>query len=267
VVRDSMNINKKEIIFERKDNIAWIKLNRPEKLNALTIEMLEEISSILDEIEKDIEIRCVIITGLGEKSFCSGADISIFSSLNPIKAEEFARKGQKIFSKIENSSKIFIAAINGYCLGGGLELAIACDFRIASENAEFGSPEINLGFIPGWCGTQRLTRIVGINNAKKMIMLGERIKAEEALRIGLVDKVVPIEKLHEEAILLSKKLIEKPINSLKYAKRLINISTQIPINIGELIEAEAFGILKSTEDTNERISAFLSKKKVESKKE
>lgn len=255
-----MSINK-EVIFEKKDNIAWIKLNRPEKLNALTIEMLEEISLILDEIEKDLEIRCIIITGSGEKSFCSGADISIFQSLNPITAEEFSRKGQKIFQKIEESSKIFIAAINGYCLGGGLEIAISCDFRIASENSEFGSPEINLGFIPGWCGTQRLTRIIGINNAKKIIMLGERIKAEEALRIGLIDKIVPIEKLHEEAILLCKKIIEKPLNSLKYAKRLINLSFQIPINIGELIEAEAFGILKSTEDTNERISAFLSKKK------
>ncbi|MEM3406706.1 MAG: enoyl-CoA hydratase-related protein [Nitrososphaerota archaeon] len=255
-----MNINE-EIIFEKKDNIAWIILNRPEKLNALSMKMLEEISSVLDKIEKDLEIRCIIITGFGEKSFCSGADISIFQSLNPIMAEEFARKGQKIFCKIGESSKPFIAAINGYCLGGGLELALACDFRIASENAEFGSPEINLGLIPGWCGTQRLTRIIGINNAKKIIMLGERIKAEEALRIGLIDKIVPIEKLHEEAILLCKKLIEKPSNSLKYAKRLINLSYQVPINIGELIEAEAFGILKSTEDINERISAFLSKKK------
>jgi len=262
-----MNINKKEIIFERKDNIAWIKLNRPEKLNALTIEMLEEISSIIDEIEKDIEIRCVIITGLGEKSFCSGVDISILLTLNSVTAEEFARKGQEIFYKIENSSKIFIAAINGYCLGGGLELALACDFRIASENAEFGSPEINLGFMPVWCGTQKLPKVIGLNNAKKMIMLGERIKAEEALRIGLVDKVVPIEKLHEEAILLSKKLIEKPSIALKYAKKLINLSFQTPMEIGSLIESKAFCILKSVGDMNERISAFLSKKKNESKKE
>ncbi len=255
-----MNINK-EIIFEKKDNIAWIKLNRPEKLNALTIEMLEEISIIIDKIEEDPEIKCVIITGSGEKSFCSGADISIFPSLTPIEAEEFSRKGQKIFSKIENSSKIFIAAINGYCLGGGLELAIACDFRIASENSEFGSPEINLGFIPGWCGTQKLPRLIGLSKAKEMIMLGERLKAEEALKIGLIDKIVPIEKLYEEASLFCKKIIEKPSIALKYAKKLINLSFQTSIEIGLLIESKAFGMLKSLKETNERISIFLSKKK------
>lgn len=255
-----MNINK-EIIFEKKDNIAWIILNRPEKLNALSIKMLEEISTIINKIEEDPEIKCVVITGSREKSFCSGADISIFPSLTPIEAEDFSRKGQEVFSKIEDSSKIFIAAINGYCLGGGLELAIACDFRIASENAEFGSPEINLGLIPGWCGTQKIPRLIGLSKAKEIIMLGEKIKAEEALRIGLIDKIVPIEKLYEETYSFCKKIIEKSSISLKYAKKLINLSFYTPSDIGLIIEAKTLGMIKSFEETNKRILDYISKRK------
>ena len=171
-----------------------------------------------------------------------------FSKATPVTATEFSRIGQKLFLKIEALSKPVIAAINGYALGGGLELALACDFRIASEHAELGSPEINLGIIPGWGATQRLVRIVGLPLAKRLVMLGDRVKADEALKIGLVDKVVPYDQLKDETRALSQKICDGPPIALKYAKQAINFGSQVPLEVGLRIEAGLMGLLFSTED-------------------
>ncbi|RLG99434.1 crotonase [Candidatus Bathyarchaeota archaeon] len=253
------------IKIEREENIVWITLNRPHRLNAFNDVLIEELSEALDTVENDPSVRCVIITGEGDRAFSAGADITAFPKATPVKAEEFARGGQKVFSKIEEMSKPVIAAINGYALGGGLELALACDFRIASEHAELGSPEINLGIIPGWGGTQRLVRTVGLRNAKRLVMLGERIKADEALKMGLIDKVVPFEKLREEAKALAKKLAEGPPIAMKYAKHALNFGSQVPLDIGLRLEATLMALLFSTQDIKRGIEAFMSKRKPEFK--
>jgi len=255
------------IKIEREQSIVWITLNRPHRLNAFNDILMEELSEALDTVENDPSVRCVIITGEGDRAFSAGADITAFPKATPITAEEFARKGQKVFSKIEEMSKPVIAAINGYALGGGLELAMACDFRIASEHAELGNPEINLGIIPGWGGTQRLVRLVGLRNAKRLVMLGERIKADEALQMGLVDKVVPFEKLREEAKALAQRLCEGPPIALKYAKHALNFGSQVPLDVGLRLEATLMALLFSTQDIKRGIEAFMSRRKPEFKGE
>jgi len=255
------------IKIEREQSIVWITLNRPHRLNAFNDVLMEELSDILDVVEADPSVRCVVITGEGDRAFSAGADITAFPKATPVTAAEFSRRGQKVFSKIEELSKPVIAAINGYALGGGLELALACDFRIASEHAELGSPEINLGIIPGWGGTQRLVRVVGIANAKKLVMLGDRVKSDEALKMGLVDKVVPFEKLREEAKALAQRLCEGPPVALKYAKHAINFGTQVPLDIGLRIEAGLMALLFSTKDIKTGIEAFMSRRKPEFKGE
>ncbi|RLG71492.1 MAG: hypothetical protein DRO08_04640, partial [Thermoprotei archaeon] len=194
------------IKIEREDGIVWIILNRPHRLNSINDTMVNELMDVLDTVEEDESVRCVIITGEGDRAFCAGADITMFPKLTPVTAFEAARLGQRIFSRIEALSKPVIAAINGYALGGGLELALACDFRIAAEHAELGSPEIRLGLIPGWGATQRLVRVVGVAKAKELVMFGDRLKAEDALKLGLVNKVVPYEQLRDEARAMAKRL-------------------------------------------------------------
>lgn len=254
------------LIVKKEEGIGWITLNRPHRLNSFTAEMLEEMNSVLNDFEADKEIKCIVITGAGEKAFSSGADATIFSGLTPATAVEGSSKGQAIISRLEKIGKPVIASINGYALGGGLEMALACDFRIASENAELGQPETkNFGLIPGWGGTQRLPRIIGLAKAKELIMLGERIPAEEAARIGLVTKVVPREKLHEETLALARKLADSAPVALKLAKETLNFGTQVPLEVGLKVEAEAFGIVASTKDVMEGVSAFMSKRKPEFK--
>lgn len=251
------------IKVEREDRTAWIILNRPHRLNALNDVMMEELLDALTMIENDPGVRCVVITGEGDRAFSAGADITAFPKATPVMAEEFSRKGQKVFSTIEELSKPVIAAINGYALGGGLELALACDFRIASEHAELGSPEINLGIIPGWGGTQKLVRIVGLRNAKRLVMLGERLKAEEAYQIGLVDKVVPFEKLRDEVKSLAQKLSNGPPVALRYAKYALNFGSQVPLEVGLRLESALMALLFSTNDVKRGIEAFMSKSKPE----
>jgi enoyl-CoA hydratase/3-hydroxyacyl-CoA dehydrogenase len=253
------------IKIEREQNLLWIILNRPHRLNAFNDVLMEELADALDVAEKDPSIRCLIITGKGDRAFSAGADVTMFPKATPAKAEEFSRAGQKVFGKIEEMSKPVIAAINGFALGGGLELALACDFRIAAEHAELGSPEIGLGLIPGWGGTQRLVRIVGLARAKEMVMLGGRMKAEEALRIGLVHKVVHFEKLREEARTLATKLAEGPPIAMKYAKHALNFGTQVPLEVGLRLEAGLMGLAFSTEDLKEGVEAFMSRRKAEFK--
>ncbi|MGQ9538381.1 MAG: enoyl-CoA hydratase/isomerase family protein [Candidatus Bathycorpusculaceae bacterium] len=250
---------------EREESILWVILNRPHRLNAFNDVLMEELADALDTAEKDPSVKCVVITGEGDRAFSAGADVTMFPRATPVKAEEFSRMGQMVFGKIEEMSKPVIAAINGFALGGGLELALACDFRIAAEHAELGSPEINLGLIPGWGGTQRLVRIVGLAKAKEMVMLGTRVKAEEALKIGLVHKVVHYEKLRDETRDLAKKLSEGPPVALKYAKYALNFGTQVPLEAGLRIESGLMALTFSTEDLKEGVEAFMSRRKAEFK--
>jgi len=254
------------LIVKKEEGIGWITLNRPHRLNSFTAEMLEEMNSVLNDFEADKEIKCIVITGAGDRAFSSGADATIFSGLTPVTAAIGSSQGQAIISRLEKIGKPVIASINGFALGGGLEMALACDFRIASENAQLGQPETkNFALIPGWGGTQRLPRTVGLAKAKELIMLGEMITAEEAARIGLVTKVVPREKLHEETLALARKLADGAPIALRLAKETLNFGTQVPLEIGLKIEAEAFGIVASSKDVMEGVSAFMSKRKPEFK--
>jgi enoyl-CoA hydratase/3-hydroxyacyl-CoA dehydrogenase len=250
---------------ERDQSALWIILNRPQRLNTFNDVLLEELSDMLETGERDSSVRCLVITGEGDRAFSAGADVTMFPKATPVKAEEFSRTGQKAFGRVEEMAKPVIAAINGFALGGGLELALACDFRIAAEHAELGCPEITLGLIPGWGGTQRLVRTVGLARAKELVMLGNRIKADEALRIGLVHRVVHYDKLRQEVSELAKKLSEGPPVAMKYAKQSLNFGTQVPLDIGLRLEAGLMGLAFSTEDLKEGVEALMSKRKAEFK--
>jgi enoyl-CoA hydratase/3-hydroxyacyl-CoA dehydrogenase len=255
------------VITEKRDGIQWISLNRPHRLNALNLELIEELSTVLDELEEDREVRCVVLKGEGDKAFSVGADLTMFADLDPPRAISLSEKGQSLMDKIEASSKPFIAAIDGFCVGGGLEIALACDFRIANESAQFGSPEINLGIIPGWGGTQRLSRIIGLSKAKEFVFLGDRVPADEALRLGLVHKVVSVDKVIEEAEALAQRLVAGPPVALRLAKKAMNFGTQLPLEEGLKMEAQSFGTIAATEDIVEGISSFFEKRKPEFKGE
>jgi enoyl-CoA hydratase/3-hydroxyacyl-CoA dehydrogenase len=250
---------------EREQSLLWVILNRAHRLNAFNDVLMEELADVLDTAEKDASVKCLIITGDGDRAFSAGADVTMFPKATPTKAEEFSRSGQKVFSKIEEMSKPVIAAINGFALGGGLELALACDFRIAAEHAELGSPEIALGLIPGWGGTQRLVRIVGMAKAKELVLLGIRLKADEALKAGLVHKVVNYEKLKDEARALAQKLADGPPLAMKYAKQALNFGTQVPLEVGLRLESGLMGLTFSTEDLKEGLEAFMARRKAEFK--
>ena len=248
------------ILVRLEPPIAWIVLNRPERLNAINIDMLKELSSVLDSLEEDERIRVLILTGAG-RAFSAGADVTGFMGITPVKAAIFSRRFQEILNKIEYYTKPVIVAINGYALGGGLEIAMSGDIRIASETAQLGQPEINLGIMPGAGGTQRLPRIVGASKAKEIIFTGDMISASEALKIGLVNYVVPPEKLEEEARRIALKLAEKPPIALMTAKYAINYGLETNIWSGLAYESSLFGLLFSTEDVIEGVSAFLEKRK------
>jgi len=252
------------IILEKKDGIAIITLNRPKQMNALDEQITKEMAQALEELEIDENIKVLIVTG-GEKAFAAGADIKMLDILtSPMDAYHLSIKNNPahILAKFEKPT---IAAVSGFALGGGCELAMACDLRIASETAVFGQPEINLGLLPGAGGTQRLTRLVGATKAKELVFTGESIDAQEALRIGLVNKVVPQEKLMEEALSLAKKLAQKPPLAIKIAKKLINEGENVDLDSALRYEAQFFALLFSTEDSKEGIKAFLEKKKPEFK--
>jgi enoyl-CoA hydratase len=248
-------------LYEKKDGIATITINRPEVLNVLNRETYLEILSRLDDAERDENVKVIVITGTGEKAFCAGLDLNEVKEITPVGMRELAKLGHKLTLAIEEIGKPVIAAINGYVLGGGLELAMACDIRIASENARLGQPEVNVGLIPGNGGTQRLPRLVGKGIAKELILTGKMIDAKTAEKIGLVNKVVPPEELKPAVEALAKELLSKPPLALKLAKELINISTETDLKIGLAYEAEATGVLASTNDFKEGITAFLEKRK------
>jgi len=255
----------KNTLYEKRDGIATITINRPQAMNALNEETIPEILSRLEDAEKDENVRVLVITGAGEKAFCAGLDLKPMRDINVIEAVEMSRRGQKLTLAIEEVGKPVIAAINGYALGGGLELAMACDIRIASEKARIGQPEVNVGLIPGWGGTQRLPRLVGKGIAKELIFTGKMIDAKTAERIGLINMVVPPEKLRSAVEELAKVIMSKPPIAIRLAKELINSSTETDQGTGLVHEAEAFGILSSTEDYREGVSAFIEKRKPEYK--
>ncbi|WP_031314136.1 short-chain-enoyl-CoA hydratase [Caldanaerobacter subterraneus] len=250
----------KNIEVKIEKGIATITINRPKALNALNTETLEELENVLEVLQNDDEVKVIVITGAGEKAFVAGADISEMKDMSVFEAKKFAELGQKVFRKIELMKKPVIAAVNGYALGGGCELALACDIRIASRNAKFGQPEVGLGIIPGFGGTQRLPRIVGVSKAKELIYTGDMIDAEEALRIGLISKVVEQDKLLEEAYGIAKKIMSKGLVAVSLAKEAINKSLEVDIDSGMEYEANAFAMCFGTQDQKEGMVAFLEKR-------
>lgn len=250
----------KNILFEKKEGIGFITINRPEKLNALNKETMDELECLLYEIERDKEVKVIIITGAGEKAFIAGADINELHELKPLKAKEFSEKGQGIFSKIEKIGKPVICAINGFALGGGCELALACHIRIASKSAKFGQPEVKLGLIPGYGGTQRLTRLVGKGFANELILTGDMINAEEALRIGLVNKVVEPSELIPTCIAIAKKIMANSPVAVKLSLHAINGGADMTLEEGLALEANLFSLSFASEDSKEGTKAFLEKR-------
>ena len=252
----------KHLLIDREENVAVLTINRPEKYNALNDEVVAEISSAMDELAADDGVRAIVIIGAGDKAFISGADVGMLRDLETSRdAVANSRRGQAMTLKVENLPKPIIAAINGFALGGGLELAMACDIRLASETARLGQPEVGLGISPGYGGTQRLPRLVGKGMAKLLIFTGDMVDAQEALRIGLVQRVVPQGDLLAEAKALAGKLATQPPLTLAACKEAINRGLEVDLERGLSIESLEFGILRSTEDYREGTSAFLEKRK------
>ncbi|MGE0086991.1 MAG: enoyl-CoA hydratase/isomerase family protein [Desulfococcaceae bacterium] len=249
------------ILFAAENGIATITFNRPKQLNALNGALLDEFSRALDEIEANEEIRVLVLTGAGEKSFVAGADITELATFGPLQAKVFAKKGQAIISRLQELVIPVIAAVNGFALGGGSEMALACDFIYASENANFGLPEITLGIIPGFGGTQRLPRLVGANRAKEMIFTGKMIPAAEAAAIGMVNKVCPAANLMEEVMKTAKAIAAKGRVSLRAAKQAVNSGLGTDLATGLNIECDAFALCMASEDAKEGTKAFLEKRK------
>lgn len=242
------------------EGIAVVTIDNQPALNALNAPTLGELDKIFDDLAKNSEVKGVIITGGGERAFVAGADISEFIQVKGDEAPKFMARGQRIFNKIESFDRPVIAAINGFALGGGNELAMCCDICIAAENAIFGQPEVNLAIIPGYGGTQRLPRLVGPGKAKEMIFADERINAQEALRIGLVQRVVPKGQAVEEAKKLLKKIINKGPVAIKMAKKAINEGLKMSLPEGLNLEAQCNGVCFGTEDKDEGAKAFLEKR-------
>lgn len=248
------------ILVEKKDGLAIFKFNHPETLNALNSEILLELDEKLDLVIKDEQVHVVIITGNG-KAFVAGADISEMRDKTPDQAREFANLGVKVFRKIELMEKPTIAAVNGFALGGGCELSMSCDIRIASEKAKFGQPEVGLGIIPGFAGTQRLSRLVGLGKAKELIFTANIINAVEAEKIGLVNKVVTPDTLMDEAINLAMKIQSNAQMAIRYCKTSINRGYETDIETGMEIEKQLFSLCFATADQKEGMTAFLEKRK------
>jgi len=254
------------IHVQKEERIAILKVNRPEALNALNESVLKQMDAAIEDLEKDDTVDVVIITGEG-KAFVAGADIVAMKDLNAEQGRLWGNLGQKVFRKIETMSKPVIAAVNGFALGGGCELAMACDIRIASEKAKFGQPEVGLGITPGYSGTQRLPRLVGVAKAKELIFTGEMISADEAERIGLVNKVVKHEDLLAEAKEMAKKILKNAQKAVRYSKMAINRGIETDIDTGIEIEANLFGLCFATKDQKEGMSAFVEKRNPEFKGE
>jgi enoyl-CoA hydratase len=250
----------KDILFEKQNNICIITINRPKALNSLNSNVIEELNDAVNEIVKDKDIFLTIITGQG-KSFVAGADIAEMKDKTPLEAAKFSELGAGVFRKIETMEKPVIAAVNGFALGGGCELAMACDIRIASEKAKFGQPETGLGIIPGFSGTQRLSRLVGIGKAKELIFTAKIIDAVEAEKIGLVNSVVKPEELMEKALELAQQILSKGQLAVRYSKTAMNRGSETDIETAILIEKNLFSLCFATSDQKEGMAAFIGKRK------
>lgn len=253
-------MNFTNLLIDIADGIAIVTINRPAALNALNMEILEDLAAAFAELKQSEDVACVILTGSGGKAFVAGADIAAMQSLDAVSAEQFARVGHTVFNAIENFSKPVIAAVNGFALGGGCELAMACDIRIAAENARFGQPEVNLGVIPGFGGTLRLARLVGKGRAKELIFTGDIIDAQEAYRIGLANKVVAAEDLLAEARSMAAKITAKAPVAVRFAKEAIDNGLEMDLDRAGRFEAGLFGLCFATADQKEGMQAFLEKR-------
>lgn len=249
------------LLYEKKDGIGIVTLNRPDKLNALNSTVYKELYDVFTAIEDDPEVRVVILTGAGERAFAAGSDVAEMQNMNTLDIQKFMAVIRKASDQIYNLTKPTIAAIHGYALGGGCELAMCCDLRICSEKARFGQPEINLGLIPGASGTQRLPRLIGAAKAKEMIFMGDPIDAATALNLGLVNKVVPPEKLMEEAMAWAARMASKSGPVLAMAKAAINHGLDTDIDSGLDMEAKCDALCFATYDRKEGMDAFLEKRK------
>ena len=249
----------KNIRYEAKDLIATITINRPEAMNALNYDTLDELEKVFQAIKKDASVRSIIVTGEG-KAFVAGADIAAMSEMTAAEGREMMIKGHAVMNLMESLEKPIIAAVNGFALGGGCELALACDFRIASERAKFGQPEVSLGIIPGFGGTQRLPRLVGKSRGKMLIMTGDMVSAKEALEIGLCDRVTSPEELIPEAEALANKIMKKAPLAIGAAKKVINIGYDLDMKAATALEIEGFTGPFASEDKREGMTAFLSKR-------
>ena len=247
--------------LELNNKTAVVSINRPDKLNALNSSVMSELEYCFTELKKNDDVYVIILTGSGEKAFAAGADISELNKLNMIAAKEYSEKGQAVFNLIENMNKPVIAAVNGFALGGGCELALSCHIRLASENAKFGQPEVNLGLIPGYGGTQRLTRLVNSGRAMELILTGDIIDAGEAYRIGLVNKVYPLVELMNKANEMADKIASKGQYAVKQAVKAVNICAEVSEREGLNYEASLFSLCCGTDDFKEGTSAFLEKRK------
>ena len=251
----------KTLLFTKEETIALITLNRPEKLNALNHLTLQELNQVFELIAEDDQIKGVLLGAAGGKAFVAGADISEIRSLSLEKGKEFARFGQEIFSRIEHFPKPVVALIDGYALGGGCELAMACHLRLATEKSKFGQPEVSLGLIPGYGGTQRLPRLIGKSAALELLLTGGMIPAERALQLGLVNKILPAESLLEEGKALMNSILSQAPLAVKYVLETVNRGLDMPLAKALRLEADYFGMACASEDMKEGTGAFLEKRK------
>ena len=249
------------ILCEMRGRVALVTINRPKVLNALNRQTMSELKTVIDQIALSRETGAVILTGSGEKAFVAGADIAEMQNLSALEGRDWGKFSQGVFNSIENLAQPVIAAINGYALGGGCELAMSCDIRIASENARFGQPEVLLGVIPGFAGTQRLPRLVGKGRAKELLFTGEQIDAAEALRIGLVNRITPKEKLLETAFAMAETILSRGPVAVKLCKAAVNEGLDMDFESAQAYEAEAFGLCFATADQKEGMKAFVEKRK------
>jgi len=249
------------LLYEKKETIGILTINRQEKMNALSNQLISELKTVLENIESDEKLRVLIITGAGDKAFVAGADINELVIRDAQIGRKVSKERQDLFSRIESLAVPAIAAVNGYALGGGLELALACSIRICSDRAQFGAPEVKLGIIPGDGGTQRLPRLVGQGRAMEMILSGDLIDAQEAHRIGLANKVVSHEKLMEKTLELADKIASRPPLAVQFAKEAVNRSAVCGFETGYALESYLHALSCTTEDKKEGVSAFLEKRK------